>query len=255
LNPIYVISLKDAVDRRASCREQLASLGLQFEFYDAIEGAALSDQEVSRNYDSGKNATLYKRPLSRPEIGCYMSHLALWRRAAKGENPAAVILEDDFEADPALPRLLQKISALDLGNRIVKLHSEKPVAGEPIANLGGEGRLFAPDRISGFNLGYVIGREAARRLCEKVPPFFRPVDIDLKHWWEFGIAILIVQPNMLELGKLSKTSSIERSRKAIKSSAKLGYVKRFYRNLLYQAHYRIALKLAARDRRSRADGD
>ena len=51
--PIYVISLKRATQRRAISKRVLDAIGLQFEFFDAIEGDKLTNAEIAAVYDFG----------------------------------------------------------------------------------------------------------------------------------------------------------------------------------------------------------
>lgn len=228
--------------------------GLPFTFFDAIEGARLSEDEIASAYDAEKNRKFFKRPLSAPEIGCYLSHHTLWKRIGEGQSPGAVVLEDDFDADDALPGLLREISRLDLGNRLVKLHSEKRVSGKPLIDLADGYQLIDPRNVPGQTLGYVVSREAAVNLAQKALPFGRPVDMDLKHWWEFDISILMVQPTVLHVHDARAESAIESSRQAAKPNGEMGRFLRFVRNLRYQLPYRIGLYKARLRSRSSARG-
>lgn len=212
-------------------------LGLQFEFFDAVRGSDLSEERIARVYDADKNAKVFKRPLSKPEIGCYLSHHALWDRIGKGEDAGAIVLEDDFDADDALPALLEEICRLDLSDCMVKLHSEKKVAGASLVTLAGGYRLLAPTKTPGMTLGYVIERRAAARLAEKTLPFGRPVDMDLKHWWDFDVSVLIVQPTLLRVREASGASAIESSRENAKPGGRLSGWVRLVRNSRYQLRY------------------
>ncbi len=250
--PIFVISLTDARARRAACRAAMDRLGLEFQFFDAVRGSDLSQEQIARAYDPARNAKLFKRPLSKPEIGCYLSHHALWDRIAKSGQAGAVVLEDDFDADDALPTLLREICRLDLSNCLVKLHSDRKVAGAPLATLAGGYRLLAPANVPGFAVGYVVERRAAAALAEKSLPFGRPVDIDLKHWWDFGVSILIVQPTALRIRIGDGASAIESSRENAKPAGRLSGWVRLVRNLRYQWLY-TRQRLRARSRsRSRS---
>jgi glycosyl transferase family 25 len=237
--PIFVISLTAAEARRASCRAAMDRLGLEFEFFDAIGGRDLSQDEIARVYDPDKNARLFKRPLSAAEIGCYLSHHALWDRIGGSQIAGAIILEDDFDADDALPALLREICRMDLSNCLVKLHSQRKVKGAPLAILGGGYKLLAPDRVPGFAVGYVVERGAAAALAGRSLPFGRPVDIDLKHWWEFGVSVLIVQPSVLRIRPGDGVSAIESSREGAKPAGRFGGWVRLVRNLRYQWRYQL----------------
>lgn len=235
--PIFIISLTTATARRASCKAAMDRLGLEFEFFDAVRGSDLSQEQIARAYDADKNAKVFKRPLSKPEIGCYLSHHALWDRIGKSRDAGAIVLEDDFDADGALPALLGEICRLDLSNCMVKLHSEKKVAGASLVALAGGRRLLAPTKTPGMTLGYVIERQAAARLAGKTLPFGRPVDMDLKHWWDFDVSVLIVQPTLLRVRKASGASAIESSRENAKPAGRLSGWVRLVRNLRYQLLY------------------
>jgi glycosyl transferase family 25 len=247
--PIFVISLTTALGRRASCKAAMDRLGLEFQFFDAIDASGLSQEQIARVYDPDKNAKLFKRPLSKPEIGCYMSHHALWDRIANGRHAGAIILEDDFDADGALPALLREICRLDLSNCLVKLHSEKKVAGTSLVSLGGGHRLLAPCKAPGMTLGYVIERRAAVQLAENSLPFGRPVDMDLKHWWDFDVSVLVVQPTALRVRKASGASAIESSRENAKPAGRLSGWVRLVRNSRYQLLYVLQLLRARRKSR------
>ncbi len=222
-------------------------LGLEFEFFDAIGGSDLSQEEIARAYDPDKNARLFKRPLSAAEIGCYLSHRALWDRVGRSRAAGAIILEDDFDADDALPALLDEICGMDLSNCLVKLHSQRKAKGARLATLTGGYRLLAPAKIPGMTLGYVVERRAAAALAEKSLPFGRPVDMDLKHWWDFGVPVLLVEPAPLRVRTADGVGAIESSREAAKPAGLLGGWVRLVRNLRYQWLY-LRQRLRARSK-------
>lgn len=74
--PIFVISLKHSEDRRAYITKELARFGLEFEFFDAVDGASLDSDTIKKvcSYD----ITKWRRPLSNGEIGCALSHISVW---------------------------------------------------------------------------------------------------------------------------------------------------------------------------------
>ena len=238
--PVYVVSLRSAVERRARCVEILGRLGISFEFFDAVEGAALSEAEIGAVYDAGRNAREYKRPLSRGEIGCSLSHYELWKRIAAGGSGGAVILEDDFEAAEKLPELLREICLAPLENFMVKLFALRPVGGPQVAVLSNGYRLVMPDRVPGQTLGYTVDRAAAAALAALVLPMSRPVDMEIKHWWRFDVPVLVVQPTALRVNLKETGSGIEAERKKARPGGGLGWMTRMWRNVRYQWAYNLA---------------
>jgi lipooligosaccharide galactosyltransferase I len=95
LPPIFVISLKDS-SRREFIEKRLRGLGLQFEFFDAVYGKNLSQDELQKiDYKFYQSKYLAKKPLTLGEIGCAMSHIKLYEHIREINIPEAIILEDD----------------------------------------------------------------------------------------------------------------------------------------------------------------
>lgn len=241
--PIYIISLRDAGARRERCALAMAEFDLPFAFFDAVDGSLLGEQDIAGVYDAQKNAAGFKRPMSLPEIGCYLSHHALWRRVADGDCAGAIILEDDFEPRADLPALVDWLSGLGLANCLVKLDAGDMTGAALVAQRDGM-QLHALYAAPPLTPGYAIDRAAAAQLAQKSLPFGRPVDIDLKHWWRFGIAMLAVLPAPLT-ARESK-SAIEESRIDTRPSGRWSALRRFGRNLKYQLSYRRGLIAARR---------
>lgn len=227
----------------------MGRLGIAFEFFDAVEGAALSEAEVTAVYDAERNAREYKRPLSRGEIGCGLSHYELWKRIAAGESGGAVILEDDFEAADALPELLGEICGAPLENCMVKLFALRACGGTEVRRLAGGYRMVLPRRVPGQTLGYTVDRAAAARLAAKALPMSRPVDMEIKHWWRFDVPVLVVQPTALRVNLQRTGSGIEAGRKKQRPGGGLGWLTRTVRNLRYQLAYNVAAMGAGRRER------
>jgi glycosyl transferase, family 25 len=250
--PIYVVSLPRAAERRALCTERMARLGLGFAFFDAVDGAALSEAQVRAAYDSAGNAREFKRPLSRGEIGCALSHYELWKRIAAGEAGGAVILEDDFEAAAELPAILGELCGTHPAGCMVKLFALKACRGAAVRTLPCGYRMVLPRRIPGQTLGYTVDREAAARLAAGVLPIGRPVDMEIKHWWKFDVPLLVVQPTALKVNLRKTGSGIDAERKKTRPEGGLGWITRTVRNLKYQFAYNLAAMRAGRGDRELA---
>ena len=186
-----VISLGGST-RRSPCGDALRSLGIGFSFFEAVCGAHMSPAERSRHYDASGNQLRFKRPLSSAEIGCYVSHLRVWEYIASRDAEAALVLEDDFLPAACAKTFLQALSTHDLSDVFVKIDGfddKRPLLREDTVVRVGGVRVGIPRSISGLTTGYVIGRNAARRMRLARDRFFRPVDIDLKFLWEHRVPV------------------------------------------------------------------
>ncbi|WP_293865229.1 glycosyltransferase family 25 protein [uncultured Alsobacter sp.] len=89
---IRVISLTRATARRSAVAAQLASLRIPFRFYDGIDAAALSAQELASFRQTHKAMP----GMSDAELACDLSHfrvISAWME--EDDTPYLCVLEDD----------------------------------------------------------------------------------------------------------------------------------------------------------------
>lgn len=96
---IYVISDKKNIERRRYIDNLLTNFNIGFEFFDAVMGESLSDDEIQKVYDEekAKNHKTIKRSLTRPEIGCALSHIHIYEEIISESMNNTLILEDDIK--------------------------------------------------------------------------------------------------------------------------------------------------------------
>lgn len=187
--------------RMERAAQELARCGVAFSRFEAVSGRALSAEDLVRVYDSEANKKRARHSLIAPEIGCYLSHVALWQRIAESDAPGAVILEDDFAAADDLDDVLRAV-AEDAGDwELVKLFSARVTQKMLDCRSLGPGRsIGVPYKVPNTTLGYAIRREAAARLAAAALPVSRPIDEDHKHFWELGLRLALVVPSPLSFG-------------------------------------------------------
>jgi len=110
--PIFVISLPESLDRRRKMDEQLSSFGLRYQFVDAVHGGRLTDRELEGSYDDAGCREHIGRSLAPGEIGCALSHLAIYKRMADERIEAAVVLEDDAVLSERFVAVLARLGEL-----------------------------------------------------------------------------------------------------------------------------------------------
>jgi glycosyl transferase family 25 len=242
--PSYIINLAENVTRLANSARQMDDLGIGWTRLEAVNGWALTDAEVAAVYDARENARRAKHPLVRPEIGCYLSHVDAWRRvAADDAHDGGFIFEDDFAATPDLPRALALLSRPQDGWDVVKLFSFEPTPRMVTDGPLGEGlRIGIPYRVPTCLIGYGITRQAAARLADGAVPFFRPVDEDMKFFWERGLRVALVSPQPVLVGpQTAETGTISGSRRAEAARRRGWGPAGMARNLRYQFDYAARL--------------
>ena len=157
------------------------------------------------------------------------------RGGGGGANAGGFVFEDDFVARDGLVDVLTMLCREEGYWDMVKLYAPnqapRTVARRP---LGPKREVVTPFKIPNHTTAYGLTREAARRLLCKAIPFFRPVDEDLKYFWETGIRVGLVLPSPIEHGNgpaVTGTISAERRSTKKRSAA------RAWRNAIYQARY------------------
>jgi glycosyl transferase, family 25 len=241
--PVYVINMADNVARMQSCTSALNALGIPFERFEAVNGRALSDAKASAVYDADANQRMFRLPLVRGELGCYLSHIELWRRIAAGNADGAIILEDDFTASPHFPQVLAALIADQDPWDMVKLFARrrnKVMLNR--RNLCDGFEIARPYQIPNTTLGYVIRRDAAGRLLARSAPFARPIDEDHKRFWEHGLDVRLVMPPPLSLNAdLQHSDTIQATRKSLRGGSLAVKLKQGLRNFKYRFIYLTAL--------------
>lgn len=241
--PVFVINMAGNTTRMVRAAAELDRLSIPFTRFEAVDGRALPVAELARVYDPVANITRSRHPMIGGEIGCYLSHVALWEKIAVGDAAGGIILEDDFAAADDLAQVLDAI-ARDPGDwEIAKLFSarksQKLLDARPLV----QGRAIAvPYKVPNTTLGYAIRREAAARLAARALPVSRPIDEDHKHFWEIGLRVALVAPPPLSFGEQSAESgSITATRRGMRVQHAGGAMAHALRSLFYRLRYLVNL--------------
>lgn len=206
--PLVFVNLDRDTERRERLEAELARLNLQGERLHAVWWAELPTAEQDALYSAERNRDQYYKPLVNGEKGCYASHIQAWQRLLASDAPALVVLEDDVRLDDRLADGIAAIAALDIPWDMVKLlgrEREKVRSRRPLLS---DVALVEYQRVPSMTAGYVISRAGAAKLLATRVPFGRPIDVDLRFWWENDLRILGTVPALLILDDTSLESSI-----------------------------------------------
>jgi len=241
--PSYLINMVENTERLHKSKAQLLGLGIIFERINAVDGRTLSEKEINDVYDAKTNKYHARNPLLASEIGCYLSHIEVWKKIVQGNHKGGFVFEDDFQASDDLGTLMELLSE-DFGNwDMVKLFTmnadPKCIARRP---LGSDHIIATPYKVPNCTIGYGLRKSAAQRLLDCSLPFFRPIDEDHKFFWEKGLRIALVLPPPLTIGEQQTTTgTITDERRAAKPAEFTGRILLGFRNLVYQIRYKILL--------------
>lgn len=224
-----VVNLAAQPARWATARQRFEAVGLPMRF-NAVTGRSMRGKEREPLYSPTLNSRQYYRSLQPGEIGCYASHLHIWQSLVRSNQQALAVFEDDVQPDRALPDVLSAIERMPVPWDMVKLIGWRRENVRSRLALLPQCQLIQYQRVPSFTSAYVITRQAAQKLLARRLPFGRPVDDDLRYWWECGLHVLGVQPYPTALSS-QKADSMMEDRRVAKSAAL-----RIHK-LMLQAHY------------------
>lgn len=211
--PLRFINLDRDKQRRDRMERQLQALGLQGQRHPAVFWASLPAVEQGALYDSELNAKQHHIPLVNGEKGCYASHIQVWQELVDGPHECVVVLEDDIRLLDGFADVCTAIRALNRPWDMVKLIGREGVGRQEkhstIEPLCPGYALVHYRRVPSLTAGYVLHQRGAAKLLAHRLPFGRPIDVDLRHWWECdSLQVLGVQPAVVQLDETSAQSSI-----------------------------------------------
>ena len=176
--PVFVISLPDCHDRRATVSAALDGLGLPFQFADAVDGRQGLPPECESEIDRTE-ARRKGNILTDTEFACALSHINVYRRIVSEDLDYALVLEDDVIPQPDLVPYLagrhyEDASLTQLGQSSPKIYVRR--SGAKSLFDGYRSYLRAPMMKVAGTTGYVISRGAARHFVENALPVTREAD-------------------------------------------------------------------------------
>lgn len=177
--PVVVINLPHRTDRWEAVLQRAAAVGLtNLIKAPAVDARGLVAETVSALLgipaEYVEAAPESHLSLTKPAIGCFLSHLAIWRWVIEENLPRVLVLEDDARPtkDFSLPRLRQlyerppdEDGLVFVGCMIMDGLAEEPVRG-PLARLYYFNGTFA----------YFITRDMCRTLLGKLLPLRVHID-------------------------------------------------------------------------------
>ena len=211
--PILFINLDRDAERCARMQAEFSQLGLQGERLPGVLWTALSPAEQDALYSPALNARGFHKPLVNGEKGCYASHLKAWRWLLDSPHAMAVVLEDDVRLRPDFAAVVSAIAGLAEPWDMIKLIGREEIGKAEkfgaLSPLCPGHALVRYRRVPSLTAGYVIHRRGAQKLVDARIPFGRPVDVDLRYWWEADrLQMRGVTPAAIELDETSFDSSI-----------------------------------------------
>jgi glycosyl transferase family 25 len=173
---IVFINLAESTERRVQIEAHLAGLGLKGCAFSAIDGRKLSTDEVAAVYDAKRAESTEWGALTRGEIGCALSHRAIWRELIDSGDRGWLVIEDDILLAPDVPDWLGKLADLaNDGDVIPFVKTSSTPYFFHRAKLDSRWLVYPNQSFIGAT-AYYITPLAAQRLLQASTPIWFPID-------------------------------------------------------------------------------
>lgn len=190
----WVINLDRAKERLERVSRQLDDAGLPWTRLRAVEGRAMSPQEVAAALDADTFRRWHGMEPALGEVGCYLSHVAAMRALLDSPHAAALILEDDVLLTPALQPVLQGLMRHAARWDMVKLSAVHSGTPQPVLEVApGHHLAVMLSRCTGAS-AYVVSRHAAQVYLQRLLPMQLPYDHVFDKAWMLGLKVRLVTP-------------------------------------------------------------
>lgn len=187
-----IINLPRDVDRRRRMEAEVARSPLgEAKFFDAFDASAMTDSELAAAFDYRRAARVEPNPPTRGEVGCTLSHHAVWQHIARTDRPL-IIMEDDVCFSGSWDGLLKAAERLVDTDRPRVVTMARHFFYRRSAQYDGFTLALDP-RICYGNEFYIMNPAAARLLISLGRPHYLA-----DHWAYFrrcGVELIGLLPN------------------------------------------------------------
>ncbi len=170
----YLINLDRSQDRLQRMYLQFEKAGLAFERVAAVDGKTLSDDEVARI----KRNAGWKDPLTRSELGCFLSHRKCLEQIVQGGEQYAAVFEDDVRFSGNAKQFFQSDAWIPSDADLIKLetHGRKVLMDKPVTIVAGQYSIARLRSQNILSAGYIISAKYAASLLVRMNDAAAPMD-------------------------------------------------------------------------------
>ncbi|NXY07717.1 GT252 galactosyltransferase, partial [Pteruthius melanotis] len=180
---IFMINLKRRKDRRDRMLRTLYEQEIAVKVVEAVDGKALNTSQLkalSIEMLPGYRDPYSSRPLTRGEIGCFLSHYYIWKEVVSRGLEKTLVIEDDVRFEHQFKRKLVKLMAdieqAQLDWELIYIGRKRMQVQEPERAVPNVRNLVEAD-YSYWTLGYAISFHGAQKLIG-AEPFSKMLPVD-----------------------------------------------------------------------------
>ncbi|XP_053907778.1 procollagen galactosyltransferase 1 [Cuculus canorus] len=172
---VFLINLRRRADRRARMLRSLREQEIAARLVEAVDGGALNSSEVKAlgiRMLPGYRDPYHGRPLTRGELGCFLSHYRVWQEIVARELQRSVVFEDDLRFEIFFKRrlmaLVEDLAAAGVSWDLIYIGRKRMQVERPEKPVPRVRNVVEAD-YSYWTLGYVLSLGGARKLLAAEP--------------------------------------------------------------------------------------
>lgn len=181
---------------------QFERLSLPFEFIDAVDGRALSDNEVASMYSKWRTRFCHGKDLSRGEIGCALSHIEFYRRVI-ADNASGFVFEDDVELGNEVKSALEKVESF-LANAKSPCFVQLPGLERDLPQCVGGDFIKVSGAMGAY--AYGVNPAAAALLLKAFTPIKFPIDYYRYLVKHYGLNFYVYNSKAISVDMVSEST-------------------------------------------------
>ena len=169
--------------------------GMICRVHRAVDGRTL-DHLNHPIYARTRRLAQYGKDLNAGEIGCLLSHRAVYETMVREGIETALVLEDDVRLFPDFPETLRQLMTLDLPWDMIRFLGSAKIAKrrDRVVRRVGPYNLKRLSCAPGGAHATLLTRRAALILLEHLQRTWLPIDILHGHTWRTGLDVFALSP-------------------------------------------------------------
>uniref|UniRef100_A0A8C2ILD8 procollagen galactosyltransferase n=1 Tax=Cyprinus carpio TaxID=7962 RepID=A0A8C2ILD8_CYPCA len=180
---VFMINLKRRADRRERMLRALREQEIDCKIIAAVDGKAMNVSEIHAmgiHMLPSYSDPYHGRPLTRGELGCFLSHYNIWKEIVDRGLKTSLVLEDDLRFEIFFKRRLQnlmsEVESEGLDWDLIYIGRKRMQVDRPEKAVPNIRNLVEAD-YSYWTLGYMMSLQGAKKLL-KAEPLSKMLPVD-----------------------------------------------------------------------------
>lgn len=182
-NEVFMINLQRRVDRRQRMMRALTEQEIDCKIIPAVDGKALNVTEIHGmgiHMLPGYSDPYHGRPLTKGELGCFLSHYNIWKEIVDRGLETSLVIEDDLRFEIFFKRrlrnLMNEVEREQLDWDLIYIGRKRMQVDHPEKAVPNIHNLVEAD-YSYWTLGYMLSLQGAKKLLS-VEPLSKMMPVD-----------------------------------------------------------------------------